>query len=375
MAGIYIHIPFCRAKCHYCNFVSVATVKYKSDYINALLKEIAGQHSFLADSETFETIYFGGGTPSLLSIEDLKNILDQLSGNFRLTENPEITIEMNPDDADFMYLKALKTSGINRLSIGTQSFHEKELRFLGRRHSAQQGIQSVVMARETGFENISIDLIYGLPADHYEDPGHNLETALMLDAEHISAYSLTLEEGTIMSHLVARKKMPPPDENMAAEQFRFYMHHLINAGYEHYEISNYAKPGYHSKHNSAYWQNRKYLGLGAGAHSFDLNSRSWNTSLITEYITGIMNGSPVRETEFLSATNKYNEYVMTAIRTSDGIDYEQIKKRFGIEYAEHFLQEISKHVAGGFVSAGATIYQLTDHGKLYADSIAADLML
>ncbi len=372
---MYIHIPFCRSKCHYCNFVSVASVKYQDDYVRALLKEITLQKSFFNQNDEIETIYFGGGTPSLLKIGQIEEILEVLSGQFKISSDAEITLEMNPDDAVDSFLSELFHLGFNRLSIGTQSFHDEELKFLGRKHDALTAYQSVVFAREAGFSNISIDLIFGLPQSFSKDPSLNIEKILALDVEHVSAYSLTLEPDTIMSHLVSGGKIPAPDDNLAAEQFRFYMSHLKQAGYEHYEISNYAKPGFRSRHNSAYWKNQPYLGLGAGAHSYDLKNRFWNTSLITEYISQMNSELPKRESETLTLTDKYNEYIITSIRTSEGTDPELIHREFGENFSAFLSKNIQNFISKGYVVRGKTGMCLTDEGKLWADAIAVKLMM
>lgn len=375
MSGIYIHIPFCRSKCLYCNFVSVASVKYTTAYIHAVVEEIRQQQSFYLPGEIVKTIYFGGGTPSLLSSLQVETILNAVSNCFTVAHDAEITFEMNPDDAREDYLKDLKKAGINRLSIGVQSFHDEELMYLGRKHTAQTAFNTALTARNAGFDNISLDIIFGLPSSVAKDPDHNLKQLLKLNPEHISAYSLTLEERTALYHFVAQKRLPPPDDEMAASQFRFYMKNLMEAGYEQYEISNYAKPGFRSRHNSAYWQNMQYLGIGAGAHSYNLKQRFWNTSYISKYIEGILSCTPEREAEILSKNDMYNEYIITSIRRSEGIDSAHIESVFGEKYSDHFAGEIGKYVESNLIVTNHRVYALSDEGKLLADMIAEKLMM
>lgn len=375
MSGIYIHIPFCTSKCHYCNFVSIASQKLQAPYVKALIKEIHQQKQFFSTKTPIESIYLGGGTPSLLTKDQLDRIFDNLIKTFPISNNAEITLEMNPDNASPKFLKELKTIGINRLSIGTQSFHDEELQYLGRKHNAQTGIQSVRFARDEGFNNISIDFIYGLPQPYAKDPAYNIEQALLLQVEHISAYSLTMETNTILSHMVSKGKLLPPDEEIATEQFRFYMNSLRNKGYEHYEISNYAKPGFRSRHNSSYWQNKSYLGLGAGAHSYDLSNRFWNTSIISEYISAIENGTLKKTIDYLTTNEHYNDYILTSIRTIEGSNIEYIAIQFGDTYFAHFRKNILPFINKCYVECSGSSYKLTDEGKLWADSISENLMV
>ena len=375
MSGIYIHIPFCRKKCHYCNFVSVASLKWQPDYIQAILKEIELQKSFYFPETPVETVYFGGGTPSVLSVSQVSEILDKLNSVFFLHNNSEITFEVNPDDATPEYLRSLKQAGINRLSIGTQSFHNSELEYLGRTHSAETSIKSVFAAKDAGFDNVSIDIIYGLPESVSGDPNYNIEQALIADVQHISAYSLTMEPGTILANLAEKNKMLPPDEELSVTHFRLYMKLLVEAGYEHYEISNFAKQGYRSKHNSAYWQNKAYLGLGAGAHSFDQDRRFINTGIITEYIRGILNDTPSRETEVLSINDRYNDYIITTIRTSDGCNLKDIYNQFGEEFGSYFLKNIQPLIEKQLIISEDSHYFLTENGKLWTDSVSEKLII
>jgi len=375
MTGIYIHIPFCRSKCHYCNFFSVASQKYQREYVDALCSEIGQQRQFFDSGSEIETIYFGGGTPSLLHPEEAIRILETVYKEFRVRADAEITFETNPDDADPAFLKILFLAGINRLSIGTQSFNDQELQYLGRKHDAEKGIISVSHARDAGFTNISLDIIFGLPKEVAQSPVHNLEQLLNLNPEHVSAYSLTMEPDTILAVLASKGRMLPPDEDFAADHFRFYMDSLCNAGYEHYEISNYARPGFRSKHNAAYWQSKPYLGVGAGAHSYDLKARSVNVSAIRKYMEGIFNGTPFRETEILSLNDKYHDYLLTSIRTSEGISLAYIRRVFGEKFLLHIHKQAGEYIESGMLISDGYVLKLSKTGKLWTDRISEKLMV
>jgi oxygen-independent coproporphyrinogen III oxidase len=375
MAGIYIHIPFCRSKCHYCNFVSVASQKYQSEYIDAICKEIHQQKNFFSSGIEVETIYFGGGTPSLLYPDETIKILETVYKEFKITPDAEITFEVNPDDADTARLKSLLQAGINRLSIGTQSFHDQELQYLGRKHDARKGISSFHLARDVGYTNISLDIIFGLPREVAQSPVHNLEQLLILNPEHISAYSLTMEPDTILSVLSAKGKMLSPDEDIAVDYFRFYMESLCDACYEHYEISNYARPGFRSKHNAAYWQSKPYLGVGAGAHSYDLQTRTANVSAIRKYMEGIINGTPFREREILTLKDKYHDYILTSIRTSEGISFAYIRKVFGENFLSHIRKYAGEYIESGMLISDGSVLKLSNTGKLWTDRISEKLMV
>jgi putative oxygen-independent coproporphyrinogen III oxidase len=374
MSGIYIHIPFCKTKCHYCNFVSIASQKQQPRYVNTLIKEIYAQSTFFNTQSPIETIYFGGGTPSLLSIEQIKNIVNAIYETFKIANQIEITFELNPDDSSPIYLEQLREAGINRLSIGIQSFHQSELDYLKRRHSAKDGINSITQARNAGFENISIDFMYGLPSAVSKDPMHNIETAENHQIEHISAYALTLEPHSIMEKLVKNKKMQAPDDSLAADHFLFYMNTLTAVGYEHYEISNFAKPTFRSKHNSSYWKHKPYLGVGAGAHSYNTLSRYSNTPIVGEYISGMEKNKVSREVEILSQNDKYNDYVITSIRTSEGTCMKYIRLNFGEKYEQFFKKQMQNFQKQGMVTEFFDCYILTETGKLFADKVTRSLI-
>jgi oxygen-independent coproporphyrinogen III oxidase len=355
--------------------VSVASTKFTSAYVNALTKEMKLSQNLIDPASFVETVYFGGGTPSLLSIDEVKFILHALHSTFQIANDAEITFEMNPDDANREYLMQLSQMGINRLSIGTQSFHDNELSFLGRRHDAKTSEMSFLLAREVGFTNISVDIIFGMPHQIAGDAQHNINKLFSLQPEHISAYGLTMEPNTAFHVKVKKGQMHPPSEDLSLLHFNMYMNCLQQAGYEHYEISNYAKPGFRSKHNSSYWNGSLYLGLGAGAHSYDGKKRWWNTGIISSYINSIESNSPKREEEVLTKNDLYNDYILTSIRTSDGVSLKHIQQTHGEDFAAHFLRQVIGCLDKEYVVSQQSVYILTDTGKIMADSVAADLMI
>jgi oxygen-independent coproporphyrinogen-3 oxidase len=374
MAGIYIHIPFCKQKCHYCNFFSVATLGKKDEFIAALLKEIELRKDYL-QGETVNTVYFGGGTPSMLRISDITLIIEHLTKNFDIDHMAEITLEANPDDLSLKYLKELKTTQVNRLSIGIQSFFDDDLHYLNRVHSASQAFQAIDDARNAGFENLTIDLIYGIPGLTFEKWAKNLETFFSLNIPHLSAYSLTVEQKTPLALLIENGKYARLDENLSIGHFRMLLeaakaHHFI-----HYEISNFAREGYYSKHNSLYWLGGNYLGLGPSAHSFNGSSRQWNVSNISRYIQLDDYHTTVEENEILTPDQRYNEYVMTSLRTSWGCDTVHILHAFGENYENHFLMNGRPYLEKKHLFREGTKYFLTDEGKLFADGIAAGFFI
>lgn len=338
MAGIYIHIPYCSQKCIYCNFYSIATKRSKDNYIKALIKEIEKRNTYL--SSPIKTLYFGGGTPTCLNKEQIEEIIIALKQNFDLTLSEEVTIEANPEDANPEFLEHLLNLGFNRISYGIQSFNDDDLKLLNRRHNSETAINAIELSRKVGFSNISFDLMFNLPNMTLEKWEKNLEKAIELNPEHLSCYSLTLEEGTMLDKLVKKKIISLISENNSVIQFNKTKSYLEQAGFEHYEISNYCKPGFKSKHNSAYWKAEEYIGLGAAAHSFNISSRSWNPENIEQYISNIENNiEPF--TEILSEKDKYNEYIMLSLRTKEGIDSKYIEENFP-QYFEHFNKQKEK---------------------------------
>ncbi|MEE0936933.1 MAG: radical SAM family heme chaperone HemW [Bacteroidales bacterium] len=338
MSGLYIHIPYCSQKCIYCDFFSVSTRKSKKEYLQALVKEMQNRKNYL--SNPIRTLYFGGGTPTNLDFDEMILVFDSLKSSFDLTKCEEITMEANPEHLNTDYLNFLRIKGVNRLSIGIQSFKDSDLKTLCRRHDSQQAIKAFQDARKAGFENISIDLMFNLPNQTSRAWEENLKKAMELSPEHISCYSLTIEEGTILDKLVKKGKLSLPDEDEMLRQFDLTMQVLKQEGYEHYEVSNYCKPNMHSRHNTSYWQGEEYLGLGASAHSFNQKTRSWNPANIASYIELIENNTEP-ETEQLDLKDRYNEYVMLALRTAEGIEREHIAKHFP-QFLNHYDKQLRK---------------------------------
>jgi oxygen-independent coproporphyrinogen-3 oxidase len=372
MAGIYVHIPFCKKACHYCNFHFSVSLKIKNDFIAALLKEIALQKNYL-QNETIQSIYFGGGTPSILEKEDLQQICDALYTNFDIATAAEITLEANPDDIGTEKLADWKKTAINRLSIGIQSFFEEDLQWMNRAHNALQAKDCITLAQASGFNNLSIDLIYGTPGLTDDKWKQNVDAALALNIPHLSCYALTVEPGTALQKMIAQHKKEDVDTDKQARHFILLMDWLEQAGFEHYEISNFAKPGHRSIHNSSYWQGKKYLGLGPSAHSFDGTKRQWNIANNPLYIQSLNNNKVPFEEEILTGRQRLNEYIMTSLRTMEGLDLAYIKTNFGIVVSEQLQKNSDKFITGEKLLLNNQLLQLTREGKLFADGIAAEL--
>ena len=373
MSGIYIHIPFCKQKCHYCNFFSVASNKYRTVFVDALLKEISRGKNYL-DNKTIHTIYFGGGTPSMLTTKEINQILNQIYLLFTVSKDAEITLEANPDDLNESKLKSLKNeTAINRLSMGVQSFFDDDLTYLNRVHNGNQAREAIELALKNQFDNLTIDLIYGIPTLTEEKWRKNLEIFLSYNLPHLSAYSLTIEPKTALRTLIRKKKIQPVDEESAIQHFRILLDETARNNYIHYEISNFARPGHYSKHNSIYWLGGHYLGLGPSAHSFNGVSRQWNVSGMKQYIEADTIEKTTFEKEILSTVQQYDEYVMTSLRTSWGCDSEHILNVFGQKYSSHFENGVQQFLADGKLEKRGNIYILTNMGKLFADGIAASL--
>lgn len=379
MAGIYIHIPFCRQACHYCDFHFSTSLKTKDDLVKALMKEAFLQKEFfsglLKNGEELTTLYFGGGTPSLLSGDELTILLETLHKHFHVSPSAEITLEANPDDLNSEKLRGLMNAGINRLSIGVQSFFDEDLKFMNRAHNASQAEASVKRAQDTGISNISIDLIYGTPTLDNDRWKKNIATAFELQVPHLSCYALTVEEKTALSHFIRIGKTVAPDDQQATEQFSILMDQAEKNGFVHYEISNFAKEGFNSRHNSNYWKGEPYLGLGPGAHSYNVHSRQWNVANNPQYIKGIQQAIIPCEREELSATQRYNEYVMISLRTKEGIDLAKVESNFGSDYISHIKSELEKIGKGDLLISAENHIVLTNRGKHFADRLAADLFI
>ena len=372
MAGIYIQIPFCKQACNYCDFHFSTTLKMKASFVDALLIEIDLRKTVF-DQETIHSIYFGGGTPSLLSDLDLARIFDKIYSSFLVSPMAEVTLEANPDDLSRSKIVQLKNTPINRLSIGIQSFRDQDLKFMNRAHNSKEALNSIKMCKQEGFTNLSIDLIYGTPGMDNSAWLENLNTAFDLNIPHVSSYALTVEPKTQLHYQILNKTVPNVSENNSAEQFSVLMNQMSKNGYEHYEISNFCKPGAYSKHNSSYWKKDRYLGLGPSAHSFYDNKRLWNVSNNTQYIKSLkVNSLPLQE-ETLTLENRYNEYVMTSLRTIWGCSIPIIQKDFSNELAVYFRKEIDEYVKENYVFVKNEVYYLSESGKLLADKITADL--
>ncbi len=372
MAGIYIHIPFCKQACFYCDFHFSTTFHYKSEIIRALAEEIKIQKNYL-QGEKIETIYFGGGTPSLLSTEELSMLLHQIDLNHAVDKNPEITLEANPDDLLSDKLTDLLKAGINRISIGMQSFYDQHLKFLHRAHSAQQAIDSFNRARKAGFENITIDLIYAIPYATHAIWEKDIEIAIDMNPEHISAYCLTIEPSTVLGNWQKHHKFFPANDEFAATQFEILMDATERAGYEQYEISNFARNGFYSRHNRAYWQHKKYLGIGPGAHSFNKTERQFNLSNNYKYLKSIRNGQVPYETDKLSLKDLANEYLLTTIRTMWGTDVDKLREEYQYDLINNNMKLLNNLIEKQLLQLENNRLKLTRKGKLLADEITADL--
>jgi oxygen-independent coproporphyrinogen III oxidase len=371
MAGIYIHIPYCKQACTYCNFHFSIQLKTKDDLLDALLTEIDLQKIYLG-GEKISTIYFGGGTPSILTTKELGRIFDTIEQTFELENGAEITLEANPDDLDEIKLRALKATPINRLSIGVQSFRDEDLKWMNRAHNAQQADYAVKAAQDKGFENITIDLIYGLPELSNSDWVKNLAKAFQLQVPHISSYSLTVEPNTALDVLIKKGKSKAVDENKSAEQMIILMRKMKEENFTHYEISNFCRDNLFSRHNTSYWKGEKYLGIGPSAHSFNHVSRQWNVANNIQYIRSITEGKLPFEIEMLSEKDRYNEYVMTSLRTMWGADSYIVKNTFNETFYRHFLSVGEKFVIENLLVKTQNSFVLTDEGRLIADRIILD---
>jgi oxygen-independent coproporphyrinogen-3 oxidase len=374
MAGIYIHIPFCRKLCHYCNFHRSIISKDLKGFLNALVREIEIKRNYLG-GELIKTIYFGGGTPSILDINEIELIISAIYNNFKLSKNTEITLEANPDDLSRDYLQRLmNNTSVNRISIGIQSFYDEDLKLMNRRHSSLQALESVKNAQKTGFSNISIDLIYGLPGLTHEKWMSNLRHAFNLDIQHISAYHLTFEPGTLFYRFLSEGKLSHPSEDESLKQFEILTGMAQKNRFIHYEISNFAKKGYYSVHNTNYWRQKKYLGIGPSAHSYNFNSRQWNIADNDKYIEGINKGNKYTEKEILDTTTKYNDYLLTSLRTMWGINLRYIKNSFGSKYSDHVKSKSKKFLDAGNMIKVKTTLKLANRGIFISDYIISELM-
>jgi oxygen-independent coproporphyrinogen-3 oxidase len=380
MSGIYIHIPFCKQACHYCDFYFSTSMKKKDEMVLAIAKEIRMRKNEFqndpSDSEQakqiIETIYFGGGTPSVLTTAEINFLIDTVYQNYTVSKNPEITLEANPDDLSFEKIQELTNSKINRLSIGVQSFFEEDLKMMNRAHNTEEAIKCLEEATKH-FDNISLDLIYGVPGMSNEKWKQNIERALSFGIPHISSYALTVEPKTAFHAFIQKGIMPAPNEEVAQEHFLILVETLEANGFIHYELSNFGKENYFSRNNSAYWLGKKYIGIGPSAHSYDGTSRSWNVSNNAIYLKSIHENQLPSEKEVLSITDRYNEYVMTGLRTIWGVSLDRIETEFGSDYLNYLKQNAQKFLDNEKLILENNVLRTTKKGKFFCDGIASDL--
>ena len=379
MAGIYIHIPFCKSRCIYCGFYSTTSLELRQRYVEAICREMEIRNE---RSEIIDTVYLGGGTPSQLTIEQLRQLFIYINKVYPLTPNispltPEITIEVNPDDVTIEFAVALKQLPINRVSMGIQTFNDQRLQFLHRRHTAQQAITAVDTLRQAGFQNISIDLMYGFPGETLRDWEADIDAALALNVEHLSAYCLTVEDGTPLRQWITNNGQWIMDEELERTMYEMLIDKLTATGYEHYEISNFARKGFRSRHNSSYWNGTPYIGLGAAAHSYDGRSRSWNVADINAYIKGIEQGKRIFEEELLDDDTRYNDTITVALRTKEGIDLSLLSKK----YQDYCMKNARRYLNDGLLELSAVgdsqspTLHLTRRGLFVSDMVMSDLMM
>ena len=371
MAGIYIHIPFCKQACHYCDFHFSTSTKSKSEILGALNTEIMMRKEEFKN-DVVETIYFGGGTPSILSVDEINELIDCVYKNYNVTENPEITLEANPDDLNIDAIQKLANSKVNRLSIGVQSFFEEDLKLMNRAHNANEAKKCLEIARQY-FDNISLDLIYGIPGMSEGNWIQNIEMALSFDVPHVSTYALTVEPKTALFSFIKKGIISAPDDDVAQEHFEILVQKMEEAGFIHYELSNFAKENYFSKNNSSYWLGKKYMGIGPSAHSYDGEKRGWNVSNNTLYVKSILKGSLPMETEILTKTDRYNEYIMTGLRTIWGISLEKVQTEFGLSYLHYLNQQAAQYIEDHRLYLDDNVLRTTRKGKFLSDGIASDL--
>lgn len=374
MAGIYFHIPFCKKACHYCDFHFSTSPVYKDQMVKALRNELILRRAYLGN-QLVETIYFGGGTPSVLSADELGMLIHEVTEHYQVSSSAEITLEANPDDLNPQKVKELRQTPVNRFSIGIQSFFEEDLKWMNRAHTASEGLSSVKRVQDAGFENITADLIYGYPLLSDEKWMFNIRELIELQIPHISSYSMTVEPATALASFIKKGKQVPMDEAQSARQFEILMDELQSAGFEHYEISNFSKPGRHSKHNSNYWEGVNYIGIGPSAHSFNGDSRQWNVADNMKYMQALEGSKIPFEIEHLTTENRINEYIMTALRTSKGIDLDLVSQRFHSDYSLQIRESLKPFLDKEWALITGQTVTLSQAGKLFADHIASGLFV
>ena len=373
MASLYIHVPFCLTRCTYCNFYSQTQLIYKEAYIKALIRELEVRKDYL-EGEAIETVYWGGGTPSMLQQADFEPVFNAVNRYYTLSSSLEITLEANPDDMTDKYVAMLRSLPFNRISMGVQSFHDAELRLLNRRHTAQEALRAILRCQQYGFSNLSIDLIYGLAGQTLNEWEENIDTAIRLQLPHLSAYCLTYEEGTALHQQWQEGLIKPADEETVILMFNMLIDKLEAVGYLHYEISNFSKPECFSRHNTAYWMDKKYIGIGPAAHSYNLHSRQWNIASLPDYIEGIAKNIPAIEIESINERTRYNEYLMTRLRTMWGIELAAFTTSFGQERLSFLLKQSTPFLRAGKMEKKADQLRITRKGMLVADGIIRELI-
>ncbi|WP_083535256.1 radical SAM family heme chaperone HemW [Chryseobacterium kwangjuense] len=372
---IYIHIPFCRQKCSYCNFHFSTSLNFKDEMISAMKTEIKLRKDELQD-KNLKSLYFGGGTPSILSADEIRSMIDEVLKYFSFDHDIEVTLEANPDDLDKNFLKQLSDSPVNRLSIGTQSFFDEDLKLMNRAHNASEAEGSIKRAQDFGFENLSIDLIYGSPTSNLEIWKENLNKTIALEVSHISSYALTVEPKTALENWISKGKIASPREEEQNKEFYYLSDFLKDNGFEHYEVSNFAKPGFYSKHNSAYWKYKEYLGIGPSAHSYNgFDVRSWNVANNQQYIKKLHTGILAKEEEILSQEDQFNEMIMIGLRTIWGVDLESLSQKFSGKIMEHFHHEIKSKIEEGILITENNHLKIPEKHWFMTDGIASDLFL
>ncbi|NIF07037.1 radical SAM family heme chaperone HemW [Chryseobacterium sp. Tr-659] len=372
---IYIHIPFCKQKCSYCNFHFSTSLNFKDEMLRAMKTELMLRKDEL-QNRTLKTLYFGGGTPSILSVDEISSLIDETLHHFSFEKDIEITLEANPDDLDKNFLKQLAGTPVNRLSIGTQSFFEEDLKLMNRAHSASDAESSIKRAQDFGFENLSIDLIYGSPTSNLEIWKENLNKTIALEVPHISSYALTVEPKTALENWISKGKIKSPKEDEQNREFYYLSDFLKDNGFEHYEVSNFAKPGFYSRHNSAYWKYQEYLGIGPSAHSYNgFDVRSWNVANNQQYIKKLNDKLLAKEEEILSQEDQFNEMIMIGLRTIWGVDLKSLKNKFSDRMLEHFQTEIKSKIEEGILMIENDHLKIPEKHWFMADGIASDLFI
>jgi oxygen-independent coproporphyrinogen-3 oxidase len=374
MAAVYFHVPFCKQACHYCNFHFSTSLKHKTSILEAMLVELDLRKQELPSESIINSIYFGGGTPSLLSSDDIKSLIERVNAHFIISDDVEITLEMNPDDYRANYLEELKLVGVNRLSVGIQSFNEEELKLMNRAHNTEEAFR-ILEKIDILFDNFSLDLIYGLPKSNLKSWKKNIEYALQFNPKHISSYVLTVEPKTVLNHQVEKNEVEVLGEEGVLAQFNYLVNRLEKEGFDHYELSSFGKPGFRSVNNSAYWSGKSYLGIGPSAHSFDGLTRSWNVSNNNKYLKGISSKEPLIEREVLTKADRYNEYLMTGLRTENGVSLGYVNENFGSHFKELLEKEAQVQIASQVLFWDGDTLKVARESMFLVDGIASNLFL